>query len=287
MAEIHIEKKRNNSLWIALVIVALILLAIWALWEVFDDDEVVAPVPVAEIAPAAAVAAPATQPINAPVVNGQPVSITAHVVDVPTDRVFIVNEGGRRMAVVVEQSPHMEQAVNVSDGQVVRFSGTYYNTDEFAKIEGGLEAQAQQIVRDQPGVVLVKASAINVVEAAPNAPNAAPIAAPAIDFVPPRVAPAPLAPELRGPYVGTFRSDSIRLVVNNDGSYVITESPAGEGRGAWSVLAEEKVLFLDPADGSQDRYFRIENSDTLTPLNPKGVQPAQMTALLRRTPAGT
>lgn len=172
MAELHVERKERHPLWMALVVLALIALAVWAVWALFDTEEAAIAEPVATVEPAY----PPTQPIDAPVVAGQPVAITAQVVDVPTDRVFLVQEGGRQMAVVVAQSPNMEQAVNVNDDQVVRFIGTYYNTADFAQIEGQLEPQARDIVRNQPGVVIVKASDINVVDAdatVAEAPDAA------------------------------------------------------------------------------------------------------------------
>ncbi|MFC0678922.1 hypothetical protein ACFFGH_13830 [Lysobacter korlensis] len=163
MAQIDIERKKEGSPWKWLIIIALILLAIWALWEMFDREEVEAPVaPAAVVAPAA----PATQPINAPIVSGQPVALEASVLEVPTDRVFIVSEGSRTLAVVVKQTPNMEQAVNVNPGQFVRFTGTFYNTADLAQIEGELAPQARDIVQRQAGVVLVEASQINVAEAA-------------------------------------------------------------------------------------------------------------------------
>lgn len=169
MAHIDVERKKGNSLWVALLVIAIILLVIWAIWEMFDTEEVE---PMVEPAAVVAPAAPATQPINAPVVAGQPVAIEANVLEVPTDRVFIVSEGGRTMAVVVKQSPNMEQAVNVNAGQMVRFTGTYYNTADMAQIEGELTPEARDIVQRQPGVVLVEASQINVMDAAGAAPVA-------------------------------------------------------------------------------------------------------------------
>lgn len=83
-------------------------------------------------------------------------------------------------------------------------------------------------------------------------------------------------------YAGMFASDSMQLELRADGSYALQESPAGEGRGTWSHDASANALRLTPADGSQDRYFRIDGTDTLTPLDPDGQPAAQMTALTRR-----
>lgn len=83
-------------------------------------------------------------------------------------------------------------------------------------------------------------------------------------------------------YAGTFESDSMQLRLNADGTYTMRESAAGEGHGTWMHNASANALHLTPADGSQDRYFRAESADTLTPLNPDGAPAAEMSQLTRR-----
>jgi hypothetical protein len=83
-------------------------------------------------------------------------------------------------------------------------------------------------------------------------------------------------------YAGLFVSDSMQLRLNADGSYTMQESAAGEGRGTWTHDAGANALHLTPADGSQDRFFRVESAGTLTPLNPDGAPAAQMSQLTRR-----
>lgn len=82
-------------------------------------------------------------------------------------------------------------------------------------------------------------------------------------------------------YAGMFASDSMRLELRADGSYTMQESPAGDAQGRWSHDAASNALRLTPADGSQDRYFRLDGNDALTPLNPDGQPAAQMSQLTR------
>lgn len=82
-------------------------------------------------------------------------------------------------------------------------------------------------------------------------------------------------------YAGTFGGGDIQLVLSSAGTYTMRESPAGEGRGRWSYDESANALHLDPADDSQDRYFRVEGTDTLTPFNPDGGPAAQMVPLQR------
>lgn len=85
-------------------------------------------------------------------------------------------------------------------------------------------------------------------------------------------------------YVGTYVSDSMQLALTGDGAYVMQESPAGEGRGTWTFDASANALHLKPTDGTPDRYFRVEGTDTLVPLDPNG-QPAPQMAPLTRSAA--
>lgn len=82
-------------------------------------------------------------------------------------------------------------------------------------------------------------------------------------------------------YAGTYGSGNRQLVLNSAGSYTLRDSPPGEGQGRWSYDPGANVLHLAPADGSPDRYFRAEGTDTLTPLNPEGDPAAQMAPLQR------
>lgn len=225
MAEIHIVRKRPSALWLALVGIALLLLAIWALWSVLGDDE---------------------------------------AVDATVDAAGVAT---------------VDEA---------------YGANAPIAVPGGETAEQSTALLGEPNAVGPVGEAVPT-PVEPAAPTAAAIAVPverqpgvqpSAEFVVPDVnaKATPIEARLRSPYVGQFVSDSITLFVRDDGNYEITRSAAGPGRGPWTVLREHNVLFLDPADGSQDRYFRIEGPDTLVPLNPRGRQPAQMTELLRRQP---
>ena len=109
--------------------------------------------------------------------------------------------------------------------------------------------------------------------------TAAPMTTPA-----PVTAPATTAPadEALARYAGEFTSVNLQLNLDADGTYTMQESPAGQGQGRWTHDASANALHLTPADGSQDRYFRVEGPDTLVPLNPDGEPAAQMAPLQRR-----
>lgn len=83
-------------------------------------------------------------------------------------------------------------------------------------------------------------------------------------------------------FAGVYSSANMQLNLDADGTYTMSESPAGEGRGRWTHDASANALHLAPADGSQDRYFRTDGDDALTPLNPDGQPAAQMGQLNRQ-----
>lgn len=133
--------------------------------------------------------------------------------------------------------------------------------------------------------VVVAPVATDPVLTAPGAPEATPDLAPATTPITADMPDDTTAAEQRDAaldrYAGTFVSGNIQLVLSSAGTYTMRESPAGEARGRWSYDESANALHLDPADGSQDRYFRVEGIDTLTPLNPEGDPAAQMAPLQR------
>ncbi len=84
-----------------------------------------------------------------------------------------------------------------------------------------------------------------------------------------------------GRFTGSYTSNNMQLNLDANGTYMMQESPAGEGRGTWMHDAGANALHLTPADGTSDRYFRIESADTLIPLNANG-EPADQMAMLTR-----
>lgn len=85
-----------------------------------------------------------------------------------------------------------------------------------------------------------------------------------------------------GRFAGIYTSETMQLNLDANGTYMMQESPAGEGRGTWTHDASANALHLDPADGTDDRYFRIEGDNTLVPLNAQGEPADQMTQLTRQ-----
>lgn len=84
-------------------------------------------------------------------------------------------------------------------------------------------------------------------------------------------------------YAGVYASGNLELNLNSAGTYTMRESPAGEGQGRWSYDQSANALHLVPADGSTERYFRVEGADTLIPLNETGDPAGQMAPLQRVT----
>lgn len=86
-------------------------------------------------------------------------------------------------------------------------------------------------------------------------------------------------------FAGMYTSANMELALDANGSYTLTESPAGEASGTWTHDATANALHLTPADGSLDRYFRIDGDNALTPLNPQGEPAGQMNQLTRQDAA--
>lgn len=83
-------------------------------------------------------------------------------------------------------------------------------------------------------------------------------------------------------YAGVFGSGSMQLDLNANGNYTMDESPAGQGQGTWMHDSGQNALHLTPNDGTPDRFFRVDGTDALTPLDANGQPAAQMTQLQRR-----
>lgn len=187
MADIDIERKKSVWPWIIGIIVLIVI--VWALFQMGDDEveeaAVVAPVtapvetpplPVAtEPAPAVITAAPMPPPptdadnTEIPVATiasgptgflGQPVVGTAEVAEVISDRGFWLEQDGQRMFVMVAKTETMEDAIDLNPGQQVRLAGVVYDGSMASQIAGGIEPQAMDIVAGQPAFLLVDASNI-------------------------------------------------------------------------------------------------------------------------------
>ncbi|MBW3549302.1 MAG: hypothetical protein KY442_00365 [Proteobacteria bacterium] len=193
MAKIDIERKKTVWPWIVGLIV--LLLVIWGLFELLDNDAEPAMVPPAATAPMtdpavdpAEPAAPMDQPVSvAPMPPpptdadntsipvgaiiigpseflGQPVVGTAEVADVPSDRGFWLEQAGQRIFAVIAQSPNMEDEININAGQQVRLAGIVYDNALASQIAGGLDSETTQIIADQPAFLLVDARNVDIMD---------------------------------------------------------------------------------------------------------------------------
>lgn len=108
MAEIHIERKKGTAwLWLLLAALAVLAVLAWLLWRpgaaettpltATIVDPVPAPATVATVAPLDSTPTIATILANPPQWVGREFSGTVTVAEVPTDRGFWIEEGGRRV----------------------------------------------------------------------------------------------------------------------------------------------------------------------------------------------
>lgn len=93
---------------------------------------------------------------------GQSVSGTARVANDVSDRGFWIEDNGRRLFAVIDE-PSTE-TIDINGGQQIRFSGTVIDATRAAQIPGvqALEQETQQILKQQPASLLVKARDITI-----------------------------------------------------------------------------------------------------------------------------
>lgn len=147
-----------------------------------EEEPDVAPVVVATTEPATApVIPPPPTPADTPAVPvrviigtpaafiGQPVVGRARVAEVVSDRGFWLEQNGQRIFAIIAQSPQMEDAVDINAGQMVAVAGLVYDNVTADQIPGGLEADARQIVANEPAFLYVPAQNIAILasEASP------------------------------------------------------------------------------------------------------------------------
>lgn len=188
MADINVERKRKGSPlpWI----LGLLLLALlgFLLYSLLGRDRDPAPAPPTDTASAvvppatdtAAMAMPGAAPVAAaaagtalPVAaildsassyGGRQVSGTARVVEVPSDRGFWVEEGGRRLFAVLGEPQAAEQRIDINAGQTVQLSGQVYQKG--AQLDQvmatGVEAETKRIADGEPAVLVVRPADVQV-----------------------------------------------------------------------------------------------------------------------------
>lgn len=194
MADINVERKKSVWPWILGLIVVIVI--IWGVFELFDNDDIdvaeplpaaTAPAAAPAIAPPPVTTAPAIdEPItaapmpppptdadNTPIpvavivereLLGQAVVGTAMVAEVVSDRAFWLQRDDQRILAVVAGSPTMENAVDLNPGQQVRLAGVVYDNELASQIAGGLEPDIMELVAGQPAFVLVDSKNILLVE---------------------------------------------------------------------------------------------------------------------------
>lgn len=172
MAEIDIERKSGSRLPLILGVV-LGLLVLWGLYEVFDSDEadvtrvgvssapVPPPVVISPMPAADAVAIPVTAILTDPARYGAPLDGSAKVTEVPTDRGFWIDDGGRRMfAVIDEPTPETK---NINPGQTVLLKqARVYRSEDVGSIPGELTEDTKRIIESVPAVLYVQARNIQI-----------------------------------------------------------------------------------------------------------------------------
>lgn len=97
---------------------------------------------------------------------GRSVVGTARVAEVVSDRGFWLEQDGERIFAVIAQTPQMENAVNVNQGQTVVVAGVVYDSATADQVPGELEPDAKQIIADQPAFLYVAAQ--NVILLGPD-----------------------------------------------------------------------------------------------------------------------
>lgn len=199
MADIDIQRKKSVWPWIIGLIVLIVI--VWALFEMGDEEETLVPQP-AVVAPVESPPLPVTneplpaegggsaidEPVTAapmppppteadneavPVATivlgpadflGQPVVGTAQVAEVVSDRGFWLEQDGQRMFAMIADTATMEDAIDLNPGQQVRLAGVIYDSAMAGQIAGGVDPATMALVADQPAFLLVDSTNIVLME---------------------------------------------------------------------------------------------------------------------------
>jgi hypothetical protein len=181
VAEIHIERKKGTA-WLWLLLAALVVLALlgWLLWPDAADttpmtativDPVPAPATVATFAP---LDSTPTGNIETPTIAtvlanptqwvGREFSGTVTVAEVPTDRGFWIEEGGRRLFAILVDTP-AEVPIDINAGQRIRIRGTLRDAAYLPQLPGRpIVAATQDLARREPIYLVADEQAIAIVQ---------------------------------------------------------------------------------------------------------------------------
>lgn len=183
MAEIHIERKKGAAWpWLLLAALAVLALLAWLLWPDAADttpltativDPVPAPATVATFAP---LDSPPTGSAETPTIAtilanpaqwvGREFSGTVTVAEVPTDRGFWIEEGGRRLFAILVDAP-AEVPLDINAGQRIRIRGTLRDAAYLPQLPGRpIVAATQEVARREPVYLVADEQSITIVDAA-------------------------------------------------------------------------------------------------------------------------
>ncbi len=172
MADINVERK-SPSIWPWILGLLVLALLIWAIAEAFDTDEPVAVAP--EVQPttvgeppepvAQAEGVPVSQIIESPATwTGRTVTGEVRVAQVISDRGFFITDQGERLFVVISEPPG--ETINIQPGQTVRLREATVldvNAPQLRNLpSGGIDAETQRTLEQQPVALLVDARNINI-----------------------------------------------------------------------------------------------------------------------------
>lgn len=188
VADIDIERKKGGGIWPWILGLLLLGLLAWGLSRCSGDDaddsaavpvtdtavapSAVAPAPLPPVDPAApadsATVAAGTIPVAQIVANpaqfaGQPVSGTARVVEVVSDRGFWIEEEGQRMFTIIAEPQAAEGRVNIEAGQTLQLSGSVKQQGAGAAVPTNLEEETRRLAEQQPAFLVVHPRDVSVV----------------------------------------------------------------------------------------------------------------------------
>lgn len=180
MADINVERK-GPSIWPWIIGLIVLALLIWALTELFDndDDSVLVTDPAGEqpsmVEPAPEPISPGPMVAALPVAEiagdpesfeGRTVSGEARVMEVPTDRGFWIEDGGQRLFVILGDRP-AEEPLDINPGQTIRITDArVVSASELDLIGGELDADTRTAAEGEAVVLSVDESNIQILQGA-------------------------------------------------------------------------------------------------------------------------
>lgn len=184
MADINVERK-GPSIWPWIIGLIVLALLIWALTELFDDDDDLVTEPIADDT---AMVEPGPEPMDADAMliafpvreivadpgafADRPLSGEVRVTDVPTDRGFWIEQDGQRLFAILRDQPD-EEPIDINPGQTLRISdATVLSGNRITPVTGELDADTRAIVEGEDVVLSIDEANIEIVSRAGGQPAA-------------------------------------------------------------------------------------------------------------------